>query len=195
MDSKQKIFCRLYLSGIFQRKIFSLIRRQQNPKKVASSCQRPQVAKPLFPAMLDKKCQCDMRPPKFTYCQLRPISHFTLFQYISHLQSYILQKTFIKTYPQPETHIRRLFHRANALPSQSFSTFLTLSKNFFAARQIFFAFRPATQGATPSPCRASFLPCCLGRKASCYRDTFASFCAGGSVGMFTTPRPFRGQQR
>ena len=78
------------------------------------------IAKPLFPARLDKKCHCDMRPPKFTYCPLRLISDFTFFRYISNLQRYILQKAFISTFPQPETHIRRLFHRADALPLHGF---------------------------------------------------------------------------
>lgn len=63
---------------------------------------------------------CDMGPQKFTYCPLRLISYFTFFRYISNLQRYILQKAFISTFPQPETHIRRLFHRADALPLHGF---------------------------------------------------------------------------
>ena len=84
------------------------------------------IAKPLFPARLDKKCHCDMGPQKFTYCPLRLISDFTFFRYISNLQRYILQKAFISTFPQPETHIRRLFHRAGALPLHGFSPLFDL---------------------------------------------------------------------
>ena len=96
-----------------------------------------------------------MGPQKFTYCPLRPISDFTFFQHISHLQRRILQKTFIRTFPQPETHIRRLFHRADALPLHGFFPPSALKKNFFASQQIFFCApacyprcNPTAQGIT-----------------------------------------------
>ena len=63
---------------------------------------------------------------KLTYCQFCPIPHFTLFRHISHLQSYILQKTFIRAFPQGNRPAKALFHRATARPLQSCSPFLTL---------------------------------------------------------------------
>lgn len=135
---------------------------------------------------------CDMGPKKFTYCPLRHIPHFTFFRYISHLQRYILQKAFISTFPQPESHTTRLFHRADALPLHGFFHLAGPQKFFFAVRKIFLP-SPATHHAT-RPGRQAVTMICLppesGGKSSMLMDGF--FCAGGSVGLSQPPGPFLG---
>lgn len=81
---------------------------------------------------------CDMGPQKFTYCPLRLISDFTFFRYISNLQRRILQKTFIRTFPQANRPTMALFHRVNALPLHRFFPPSLPQKNFFASQQNFF---------------------------------------------------------
>ena len=122
------------------------------------SCQSISLAsdcKASFPARLDKMRHCDMGPQKFTYCPLRLIQHFTFFWHISHLQRRILQKTFIRTFPQANRPTMALFHRVNALPLHRFfppslpqKIFFCITANFFCRRGPRPTCNPTAQGIT-----------------------------------------------